>query len=208
MRIRESRSIVLVAALVVGVAGCSSSANSAPASDAGGADAGGTTEDSGGTVGVDAGNDSGNPGSGGCLGGGDVGNCVVTVPAADDGGGGACITGDFCTSADGLNSAVEQAVIACETLDTTAPTCSKIPSCVFAALARACPDPTTATQCGIVVSSCSDAGVSDGGAGAVTLSSCEQILAGFNVTTRTVFANCWAGSCDLDQCVSNLFAPP
>jgi hypothetical protein len=198
--------VVAIIALVAGATCCSSSTNSSSTPDAGeSSDAGGITGDSGGAVGSDAGNDSGNPGSGGCLGGGDVGNCVVSSATS---GAGACITGDFCTSADGLNGAVEASVIACETQDTTAPTCSRIPSCVFAALAQACPDSTTATQCGDVVGACADAGVSDGGAGAVTLASCEQILAGFNVTTRTVFANCWSMSCNLDQCVSNLFSPP
>jgi hypothetical protein len=206
MRIHDSRSIVLLAAVI---AGCSSSPSAPGPGDAGSqtADGGGSVPDSGGTIAPDSGDDSGSS-AGGCLGGGDVGGCTAIDPASVDGGAGACITGDFCTSIDGLNSDVEAAVLACEMQDTTAPTCSAIPSCVFGALARACPDPTTAASCAGIVSACAEAGVGDGGPSAVTLSSCEQILAGFNVTTRTVLLNCWSGSCDLGECVKDLFSPP
>jgi hypothetical protein len=227
MKIHRERWLLLAG--LAGVAGaCTSKATSSPPSDAGppSSDAGGVTQDTG-TVGtnVDAGFDSGPIDygdadlllgwDGGCLGtsGGDLSACapfqVVEpeggAPNEDSGGGPPCITLDLCESISALNTGVASQVLSCEGRDPTAPACTNTTACVLAALSVACTSSSAASTCAPVVSACADAGVTDAGAGPVSLAQCEGVVAGFNSTTLTSLISCMSSTCNLDTCVANLF---
>jgi hypothetical protein len=96
-------------------------------------------------------------------------------------------------------------VLNCEGNDPTAPACTNTTACVLAALSVACTSSSAATTCAPVVSACADAGVVDGGAGPISLAKCEGVVAGFNPTTLTTLVSCMSSTCNLDQCVANLF---
>jgi hypothetical protein len=226
MKIHRERWLLLAA--LVGLAGaCTSKATSSPPTDAGtppSSDAG--TRDTGAIdSGFDAGFDAGPrvygdadlliDWDGGCLGtgGGNLSACapygVVEpeggAPNEDSGGGPPCITFDLCESISALNSGVAAQVLDCESNDPTAPACTNTTPCVLAALSVACPSSSAATTCGPIVSACADAGVTDAGVGPIDLAKCEAVVSGFNSTTLQTLISCMSTTCNVDQCVANLF---
>jgi hypothetical protein len=227
MKIHRERWLLLAG--LVGLAGaCTSKATSGPStedagpppsSDAGKRDTGAVGGD------LDAGFDSGPrvygdadlliDWDGGCLGtgGGNLSACAPYdivepeggAPNEDSGGGAPCVTFDLCESISALNTGVAGQVLNCAGNDPTAPACTNTTACVLAALSVACPSSSAATTCGPIVSACADAGVTDAGAGPIDLAQCEGVVSGFNSTTLQTLISCMSTTCNLEQCVANLF---
>ncbi len=220
----------LLLAGLIGLAGaCTSKATSSPSPDAGAPPSsdGGKQDTGAGAVdaGFDAGFDSGPREygdadlligwDGGCLGtgGGDLSACAPYdqvepeggAPNEDSGGGPACVTFDLCESVSALNGGVATQVLDCVSNDPTAPACTNTTACVLAALSVACPSSSAATTCASVVSACADAGVTEAGAGPIDLAKCEGVVSGFNATTLQTLVSCMSATCNLEQCVANLF---
>jgi hypothetical protein len=222
MKLDRARFLMLTTAISGAIAACSTTTtnNTTDGGGGGGGDGGGNEAASPDASGTDgAGGQDGTTDGVSPDGAGEAATCDDSVGAAGacasyaDGGtgpdagdgGSVCLSATVCTNllAD-LKPHIAEQVIACvAALTDCGPGDAAVIDCMQTSLRKACPDPTDATACGQIASTCSDAGADAG----VSPDECHTLTAGMTDSGRTKFVACMVESAcfqtDPRNCIPN-----